>query len=482
MTTYAHTTFAQLITLLASRLGDPGKVHWIDDELQRYIVEAIRVWNALTGTHRASFSFVTTPGVAFYDLTTAAVPAVRARTITDRDLILLIQYQLMEPPNADTWTGSEMFTMPDLLTSLTHYRDRFLSNTGCVVNRTTATIGPTATYDFPDSVTSVRRVAWANNSGYYYQLSTSDDGMLTALNPLWAQRAPAPPTSYSTLTTPNLRLLLYPPTPTAGTLDTITVNTGAALDPTANAGSGTLIGVPDDYAWGTRFGALAELLDRDGPARDPARADLCLRMYQLSESIYTANAFSLLTAAINGEQVNVNTIQYIDSLCMGWQSADRARPTRISIAGPDLLALSPVPDGVYSVTGSVVRNAIIPVLTSDYIQVSRDDIPAILGWAELLAVFKSQGASLAMAAQTVSDMYDRAATYVSRRVLSSSFGPEVFSTNRDDIRDHPIRNTRTSGNGAAEQDSADSADGADNASLPQSRSRSNTVRRRLGGR
>lgn len=482
---YTHTTFAQLVTLLAARLGDTGKVHWTNAELELYLIESIRVWNALTGTHRDTFSFTTTPGVAFYDLT-ALSPAQRGRTVVDRDLITLIEYQLMEPPTPDAWTGSDMFTLPDVISALTHYRDRFLSNTGCVVTRTTAVIAPTATYSFPDTVTSLRRVAWADSSNYYYQLSTSDDGMLTALNPLWGQTAPAPPTSYATLTTPNLHLLLYPPTPTAGTLDMITVNTGAVLDPTANATTGTLIGIPDDYAWGVRFGALAELLDRDGPARDPARADLCLRMYQLAESIYSANAFALLTAAINGVLVSVGTIQYTDSLIMGWQSADRSRPTRVSIAGPDLLALSPVPDDIYSVTGSIVRNASIPTLSTDYIQVSRDDLSALLGYAELLAAFKSQGASLAMAAQTVADMYDRAATYVSRRILSSSLGPEVFSTNRDDIRDHPIRSTRTSGgNGGAEHDSADStdsADGADNASLPQSRSRSNTVRRRLGGR
>jgi hypothetical protein len=51
-------------------------------------------------------------------------------------------------------------------------------------------------------------------------------------------------------------------------LDLITVDQGAAL----TAGVPTILGVPDDWAWVVKFGALADVLSLDGLAADPARA------------------------------------------------------------------------------------------------------------------------------------------------------------------------------------------------------------------
>jgi len=70
--------------------------------------------------------FNTVANVAFYDLPTQ-FPTLLARTHTDRDLILEMQYMLLEPPDTVgwTWKGTDMFTLDELAKALERRRNQF---------------------------------------------------------------------------------------------------------------------------------------------------------------------------------------------------------------------------------------------------------------------------------------------------------------------------------------------------------------------
>ena len=63
-------------------------------------------------------------------LTSALALGLRSYNVTDLQLLTEIEYQLIEPPSGATWTGSEMFTVQDILTALQRRRDQFLNETG----------------------------------------------------------------------------------------------------------------------------------------------------------------------------------------------------------------------------------------------------------------------------------------------------------------------------------------------------------------
>jgi hypothetical protein len=481
---YTHTTFAASRALLAARLGDVTKVHWLDDELGMCVVEAIRVYNSITGAHRDTAMFVTTAGTAFYDLSTlSSTSDLRGYSVLDQDWIGLTQYQLMEPKSVLAWTGSEMFTLGELTAAFTRRRDRYLADTGCVVTRsTTSTTALDPVIALDEDVIAVRRAAWASSFSYYYSLFPSDSEVY-GLSPSWVQ-TPGAPSSYTIAAEQNLFLRLQPTPSDNGTLDLITVNNGIVLDPTANSNSGTSIGMPNDLGWGPRFGALAELLGKDGPARDSARAQFCASLYDFAVEI-GRNAPAVLSVRINDAALYPTTMTMLDSVTPGWQGKAQDRPMRVAIVGGDLLVLSPVPDGAYSVSVQLVRNAIVPTADGDFLQVPREDLDAVLAWAEMLALFKSNGASLQMAWERAQAMTVSSASYRDRRVLASTYLTEMMEQSTDERRVRPLYSgVNASPVSSSTSTDSDSADARDNATTTQSRRRSlsNIRRRRLGGR
>jgi len=64
---YAVTTRSSLRTRIRERLI---ATFWADDEINRLIDEALKMWNALTGYHHQTSTVSLTSGTRFYDLTT----------------------------------------------------------------------------------------------------------------------------------------------------------------------------------------------------------------------------------------------------------------------------------------------------------------------------------------------------------------------------------------------------------------------------
>ena len=98
-------TFAELKTQLAQRLGDSGKVHWVDAELGLIINEAIQTWNRMALYYKARGQFSTVSSQAFYDLTLVLKDAddnlLLGMTTHVQDVCSALEYSLMEPQTVD---------------------------------------------------------------------------------------------------------------------------------------------------------------------------------------------------------------------------------------------------------------------------------------------------------------------------------------------------------------------------------------------
>lgn len=391
---YTHTALSTLIAALAARLHDTAYVFWTAAELQAYLLESLRTWNAASAFYRDRMTFSLTAGTCFYDLASVA-GTLLARTVTDADVMKDIEYHLLEPAVVASWTGTEQFVFADVVDALQRRRNQFLLETGCVLTHSTLplTSDSAGRLDLLDTAVDVRRAAFGDAAGVYTRLWRDDEWAMQSFSPGW-EGSPGPPKVYSMITTPPVRLQLSPIPIATGTLDLLTVDTGAALDPA----TGVVLGVPDDFAWVVKWGAMADLLGKDGPARDPERASYAEQRWL--EGIELARfATTALQAQINGVRKTIETVSNLDKFRAGWQGNTAATPDVVAMAGLNMLAVADPPDAAHSVTLDVVRNFPVPATTADQVLVGREHLDVILDYAEHLAAFKMAGAEFQATAE-----------------------------------------------------------------------------------
>lgn len=421
---YTYLTYAQIRTEIANSLGDSGKVFWTDAEIKLYVLEALRTWQALTSYWRDRGVFNTVNAQAFYDIPSLVDKAgvkILGYTLTDQDLVSIIQAHLLEPISPTAWTGTEMFTLNDLTTAIERRRCQFLVETGCVITRSTQASGapPVNQVAFDENIIDVRRVAFIDASNLYKQLWRDDEFAMNAFNPGWSL-SPGLAKAYSVALTPALNLQLSPPSINAGTIELLSVKSPAALDPTA----GVLLNVPDNYAWVIKWGALADLLSGSGQSRDSARADYCEKRW--AQGIELARMMpTVLQAYVNNSPVQLMAVEDLDANSPGWQNVTGS-PNVAAMAGTNLMALSKVPDAIYGMTADVVRNAIVPTADGDFIQVGREELDVIVNYALHLAIFKQQGTEFQESiGNYVADFFALAALKNSRLKANITFEDEL---------------------------------------------------------
>jgi hypothetical protein len=445
---YTHTTWAQLKTALSLRLSDPNKVYWTDGELGLYLVEALRTWAVLTAYWRDTGVINSTASTPFYNLTSllnADGLALLSNTTKDQDLVTRIQYHLLEPATGSSWTGSEQFTLADVTNSIQKRRDQLLADTGCVVTRTSGiALAPGTTRVFlSDSVIAIRRLAFTASIG----------GAVTPLLPsdILSQRnyasdelyTPNPPYSYSSASARPTEIVMVPPSNQPGTLDLVSVQTGAALNPAV----GVVLGIPDDYTWVVKWGALADLLAKDGPARDQIRSAYCERRYQLGVELIKMTPV-VVNAEINGVPLDTDSLTNTDAYNSSWQSTTG---TPIAVASiRTLVALSPCPNGVYSTTFDVVCKTPIPAgilaqTTADdgaFVQIGREQLDAILDYSQHIASFKMAGEEFRATIKGAENFFNAALAYNERL---ASANPNVLTLMAQAFQDVEDRQYRVSG-------------------------------------
>jgi len=144
-------------------------------------------------------------------------------------------------------------------------------------------------------------------------------------------------------------------------------------------------------------------------------------------------------ANIAGVAVNPATLFDLDSAYPGWQGASEGVPVDLGVVGPNLIALRPVPDAVYGLTFDVVRNAPIPTVDGDPVQIGREEIEPILDFAEATALFKVAE----QAEDRMQRFYAAAITHNARLRASAPFMRTLIGQSRAEETERPrLRETQ----------------------------------------
>lgn len=415
---YSYLTFASAVSILASRLQDPGQNYWSQPgELNNCLIEAIRLYQILTGSYKQKIAFSTIGFNPYYDLPTLAGITnvsngdVVAYHVTDVEVTNNVLAALLEPPLIGGWTGTGQFTLDQLRSALQNRINRFIGETGCSVRQQllSSPAPPIELATLPDEVLDVRRVAWSTPAtGLTWDQATMQwqdanftwDGtaVITAL-PLgrldeWAQQAympdglqnPGVPGNYSVFGAPPLALRLVPPPLNLGGLDCLLVLAGPLV--TLNPAAPVIINIADDLTPALKWGVLADLLASDGPSRDHIRSAYCEQRYR--EFVQLTKIYpSALIADINNITCGLGSVYDMDAYMPDWQQMT-GQPTFVGMCGRNMACVGPIPDvGNYGVGLLVCANAPI---AAGYMQIGRDAIDPVLGYAQHIACFKMGGA------------------------------------------------------------------------------------------
>jgi hypothetical protein len=399
---YTWKTFAQAKTDLAARLGDTGKVFWIEAELGRYIKEALRTFNSISQIYKSRSIFNTQADFHYYDLTQDANPSALVAgvttalvpfTLTDRELITDIEYHLIEPITTD-WTLqtpalTEQYALTDFTRALERRRNQFLLLTGIIVSRiqTNHPAPPSnGRTTLLDTVISVRRAAWLDADGDYTPLWRDDEFNASMLHIGWGSNAGIPQT-YSVYLTPFTTIQVIPVPVDVGVVDNLVVINPANLNEVTEVD----LNIPDDWAWVVKWGAMADLLSKEGQAYDPVRAKYCQQRWEEGVRFATM-CIMIQQISINDVNLQPSSLADFDDLQPNWQNVASGEPTDIAICGWNLIALYPAPvDDQYSITVDLIANMPVPSADGDFIQIGREYYDAILDYAIHLASFKRQG-------------------------------------------------------------------------------------------
>ncbi|MDE2098730.1 MAG: hypothetical protein KGL39_15860 [Patescibacteria group bacterium] len=439
---YTQTTLATARAQLAERLSDPTNQFWVTAELNSYIIEALRTYNSLARVWRQRGTLNTSPSTPFYDLPSLLAPSsLRSYSVTDQSLYLSICYSLLEPASASpTWIGSEMFTSDDLTQALQRRLNLLFLSTFCNLSRQTLTIagGSSGRFQLSDSIIDVRRAAWADSSTRVTSsLWVSDEWEMTSLTPLWNTTSGVP-SVYSVSATTPLEFQFDAIPASNGTLDFLATLDGPTLNPTLGSGI-ILSGIPDDFTWVLRWGALADLLSLDGPARDPARAAYCQARWTQGVELLLISPVMIATQ-INGATTQSVSLAELDRLYPTWQSDTPGTPSVVATCAQNLIAVYPLADSSpHSITCDVVANMPVPSLDSDFLQVGVEILDPILDYAQHLASFKMAGAEFDATIPAYSRLLQIASRSNERLRASSLYKPLLEGHSTRDLKSRPRR-------------------------------------------
>lgn len=431
---FAWLTLTEAIAEVSLRLGDESNIFWSAAEIQVYIFEALRVWNALTAYWATPFvsTFTQVPGTNWYAANGTGSP--RQSTLTDVDVYTLIEYHLLEPPTGSTWSGTNQFSISDLSQACSRRRNEILQATACNMAESALPVTPnTSTVNLTDLVLDVRRCRWvpASGLGSPVTLQRGDSRSFQYFTPRYQQTI-ANPLRWDVIGSP----------PQTVTVDTL-VDVPSKLQVLGMAGGDDFapptaapLLMPDDWMWVLKFGAMADILSKEQEGKDLQRAAYCRQRYMEGLKLM-AHMPWLLQGSINGVPVDTQPLAGADRLNYEWQSRATAFP-EIVVGGIDLYAVSPVTSDTLSLLLMVVGNAPIPASGDGDIQVPRDVMECILDEAQHLALFKTGGKefqdSIALHKSLIGMALKTNARLRESGILSTTIRPPVDRQEQDQPR------------------------------------------------
>ena len=435
MANYSYITRGEAKAELSIRLEDSGMVFWISDELDRYLNEALRVWNCLTQWWTVKYVTTLNPPLLANWQSTNVIGSPRQRNRTDTDIYSFIEYQLLEPASGGTWTGTPQFAIADLQQAVQRRQDEVLQTTACsMLDISSLGITPNSnTVTLPDNVLDVRRVRYVPATGFGspQTLERSDTLAFQRFSPSY-QQTTASPLRWDILAGPPLTLTFDALAPVPNNLQILTMQAGTVLAPPAD----TPLQVPDDWTWVIKYGALYDVLSEDNECKDQERANYCRQRYLEGLQLMIQMPWCL-QAWVNEFPVDVVSLAAADRFNYEWQSRATAYPGLV-VGGIDLWALSPAPVSLTSVTMLLVGNAILQMVTdADQVQVPRDVMDAILDEAQHIAAFKHGGLEFSETSALHKSFVDCAMRWNSRLRESGIFPTDLRPLNQRQFEQQP---------------------------------------------
>jgi hypothetical protein len=393
---YTHMTWASFRSTLLDHL-DPLGVFYTDSgatpEVASLLVEALREWNCLTSRYKRRVNIDLVPGQLYYNLhTLATFPQV----VTDQSLVNEMAYHLLEPPQAAGWVGvTSMFTQAEIWAHMNRVRDKFLADTGILLsefNSNPLLPGETITI-FNQDVMDPRRVLWRDVaaapgfsggfSGPPTHLWRSDEFEGDTALQSWRYQARPHPIAWSIVRPEPLQIRIIPGATVPGFIDILATRAGATMV----AGVPSWVGVPDDLAWGIKWGVMGDLLSHEGPVKDPERAEYCKQRYDECVEIAKTRAI-VIGAQITGKWLPVTTMHDMDASMPRWM-VTTGPPKIVGVAGYTM-AVGPMPDHPYRITLDIVEST--PYDFASFVQLGKEELDTVIEMGHHLGSFKEQGA------------------------------------------------------------------------------------------
>lgn len=376
MGTYTERTFAEIKTDVAYRLDDVDMTFFTDAEIGSAINEGLRVFQALTGYWRSRVNVATIANQAFYQQMLA--------TVTDAEVMTEMLYHLVEVP-AIPYVGTDMFQSVDFPLTMQRRRAQFLAESSLYFLRDLIANAQlsTDTLQIGQDTVDIKRLAWIAGNTIFTNLWRASQYSLNNLR----IRTGAVPEAYAwDLRAP--RIIEFAPPVTVDPSDNVEI-VGAFTFDTIDPEFPAAIRVPNDFCWVVKYGALADLLNSDGQARDPKRAAYCEQRYQMGVQIAQSYR-KVIRVTMQGCRFAPVKFNDLDTRRPGWQNTP-AQPDVAACEG-GLLVFANIPDGVYSIETDQIDETPVMVNAFDNIQIDQSNYDAIIGYAVHVAMFKVGGA------------------------------------------------------------------------------------------
>ena len=386
---FNYLTLGELREKLLQRLQDAGGVFTPAAEANLYLVESLRLLNALTNQWNVDYQFDFSPGDTWKTINVSGSP--RQRTVTDSDLYIQMEAMLLEPMSGGTWTGTTQYNIGILAAALQYRRDELLFQSAANPVRLLQEAPLLSVRSvLPDSTLDLFRVRYiAVDSSMPYVLGREDATSSNAFGPL-LNIEPGSPESWKITANQPLQFDVSCPPNQPATLDMIASFSGNAFTPPA----ATLVGIPNDWTPALIYGALADVLANSPEGRDSTRAKYCLSRYEQLKKAMLKLPW-LVEASVAGIPVDTPSYKEMDAWLQNWET--RQNDPHIVVGGVDFVALAPFPTtAIVSSVLTIIGNAPIPVDDDDEVQLSRDGVDALLNYAQHVASFKTQGKDFAL--------------------------------------------------------------------------------------
>ena len=192
---------------------------------------------------------------------------------TDQQLLNELQYSTIEEPNQGQAFSTEIWGVDEVAAYMNDRIKRFVSETRiALVHETLPSVVDQKLYDLndlDDDLIDLHRVAWLDTAGRSYELQRRDKLSFDLLLANWGNTSGIP-MGYSIVTEPQMTIQVIPAPNVDGVFDFLYTAVTTVVSNT-----GVTIPLPADFCPYIKWGVLADMLKKDGPAHDMPRSDYC---------------------------------------------------------------------------------------------------------------------------------------------------------------------------------------------------------------